>query len=391
MGAVKDQGATAPTERQLQHGVKHLHESGLKRLPNKYILPLQDRPRPEPTERSLKLPVINLAQLTGPTRPLAVASIAEACERYGFFQVVNHGVTRGAAEGMAEVGRRFFGMPFEERAKYMSADMFAPVRYGTSFNQRKDDVFSWRDFLKLTCEPMPDVLTHWPASPADLRKVAATYAKETRDLFLVLMEAILEGLHGSNAEERKQMKPDGGGGGDDVDDDEEEEEEDIMEKFKNGSQLMVVNCFPPCPEPDLTLGMPPHSDYGFLTLLLQDEVQGLQIQFQENWVTVEPIKDGFVVNVGDHLEIFSNGRYKSVLHRVLVNSERSRISVASLHSLPYECVVRPSTKLINRAHPRCYKDTNFKSFLEYISSCEPKKKNFLETRKLIMESIEENP
>ncbi|XP_030453683.1 probable 2-oxoglutarate-dependent dioxygenase SLC1 isoform X2 [Syzygium oleosum] len=298
MGAVKDQGPT-PTESQFQHGVKHLHESGLKRLPTKYILPLQDRPKPEPAEPSLKLPVIDLAQLQGPARPGAIASIADACKRYGFFQVVNHRVTRGTAEGMADAGRRFFGMPFEERAKYMSADMFAPVRYGTSFNQRKDDVFCWRDFLKLTCEPMPDVLTHWPASPADLRKVAASYAKEIRDLFLVLMEAILEGLHVSNTEERKKMKPGNEGG-------EEDDGDDIMEKLKNGSQLMVVNCFPPCPEPDLTLGLPPHSDYGFLTLLLQDEVQGLQIQFQERWVTVEPIENGFVVNVGDHLE-FSLG------------------------------------------------------------------------------------
>lgn len=92
------------------------------------------------------------------------------------------------------------------------------------------------------------------------------------------------------------MKPGNEGG-------EEDDGDDIMEKFKNGSQLMVVNCFPPCPEPDLTLGLPPHSDYGFLTLLLQDEVQGLQIQFQERWVTVEPIENGLVVNVGDHLEV----------------------------------------------------------------------------------------
>ncbi|XP_030521910.1 probable 2-oxoglutarate-dependent dioxygenase SLC1 [Rhodamnia argentea] len=374
MGAVTDQGPT-PTETQFQHGVKHLHESGLQRLPTKYVLPLQDRPKPEPTEPSLKLPVVDLAQLRGPARQGVITSIADACKRYGFFQVVNHGVTRGAAEGVMDVGRGFFGMPFEERAKYMSADMSGPVRCGTSFNQRKDDVFCWRDFLKLTCQPMPDVLTHWPASPADLRKVAATYAKETRDLFLVLMEAILEGLHASDTvETKKNMKPEEEGG--------EEDDGDIMEKLKNGSQLMVVNYFPPCPEPDLTLGLPPHSDYGFLTLLLQDEVEGLQIQFQENWVTVEPIENGLVVNLGDHLEIFSNGRYKSVLHRVLVNSERSRISVASLHSLPNECMVRPSPKLIDRANPRRYKDTDFGSFLEYISSRESKKKNFLETRKL---------
>ncbi|MCL7047577.1 hypothetical protein MKW94_008057 [Papaver nudicaule] len=159
-------------------------------------------------------------------------------------------------------------------------------------------------------------------------------------------------------------------------------EDDVLKQFEDGSQLIVMNCYPACPEPNLTLGMPPHSDYGFLTLLLQDNAQGLQIQHQSRWVTVQPIPNSFVVNVGDHLEIFSNGRYKSVLHRVFVNSLRYRISVASLHSLPLDSMIRPSPKLIDEENPKLYKDTDFKSFLEYISSCEPKMKNFLESRKL---------
>lgn len=162
----------------------------------------------------------------------------------------------------------------------------------------------------------------------------------------------------------------------------EDQSKDLKNGLEDGSQLMVVNCYPSCPEPDLTLGMPPHSDYGFLTLLLQDEVKGLQIQHEGKWVSVEPLPNSFVVNVGDHLEIFSNGRYKSVLHRVLVNSCKYRISIASLHSLPFTSIVRPSPKLINQENPSRYKDTDFDSFLKYITSCEAKSKNFLESRKI---------
>ena len=82
-------------------------------------------------------------------------------------------------------------------------------------------------------------------------------------------------------------------------------------------------------------------------------------------------------------QIFSNGRYKSVLHRVVVNRSKSRISVASLHSLPFDSVVQPSPKLINEDNPRRYMDTDFASFLDYSSSDEPKKKSFLESRKLM--------
>ncbi|CAK9159635.1 unnamed protein product [Ilex paraguariensis] len=353
-------------ESRYQKGVRHLCDSGITKVPRKYILPISDRPNSFKGDQnaenlSINLPIIDFSQLQGPNRYQVLNSLAKACEEYGFFQLVNHGIANDAIVKMIDVGRRFFELPFDERAKFMTADMYSPVRYGTSFNQNKDGVFCWRDFLKLSCNPVSEVLSFWPSSPVDLRLAAVNYSKETKGLYLMLMEAILEslGLVGAT-----------------------KEESDSLKEFEDGSQLMVVNCYPSCPEPDLTLGMPPHSDYGLLTLLLQDEVRGLQIQHEEKWVTVEPIPNSFVVNVGDHLEIFSNGRYKSVLHRVLVNSSNSRISVASLHSLPVETIVKPSPKLINEANPRLYKDTDFATFLKYISSCEPKSKNFLQSRRL---------
>ncbi|XP_034694431.1 protein DMR6-LIKE OXYGENASE 2-like [Vitis riparia] len=360
-----------PLESHYQKGVKHLCENGISKVPNKYILPVSERPSsdngvPNAAELNLNLPVIDFAELQGSNRSQVLKSIANACEEYGFFQLVNHGISSDIISSMIDASQRFFDLPMEERAKYMSADMCSPVRYGTSFNQTKDGVFCWRDFLKLMCHPLSDVLPQWPSSPVDFRKLAVTYSKETKYLFLTLMEAILESL-GLCGDTKKKTG---------------EEDDDILKKFQDGSQLMVVNCYPPCPEPELTLGMPPHSDYGFLTLLLQDDIQGLQIQFKGKWLTVEPLANSFVINIGDHLEIFSNGKYKSVLHRVVVNSTKPRISVASLHSLPFKCMVKPAPQLISQENPRHYKDTDFASFLDYISSCEPKRKNFLESRKL---------
>ncbi|XP_012082504.1 protein DMR6-LIKE OXYGENASE 1 [Jatropha curcas] len=364
-------------ESQYQKGVKRLYEKGINKVPDKYILPVQERPsycaqvaelhnNEEINKQNLKLPIIDFAELQGSNRPQVLKSLAEACEQYGFFQLVNHGISNDVISGMIDAVKRFFELPYEERSKYMTSDMNALVRYGTSFNQNKDNVFCWRDFLKLMCSPLSDVLAHWPSSPTDFRDLVATYAKETNYLFLKVMEAMLQSLLlGTN--KNKETK----------------EDDEIMKEFEVGSQLMVVNFFPPCPEPDLTLGMPPHSDYGFFTLLLQDEVEGLQIRYKDKWVTVQPIPNAFVVNVGDHLEIFSNGKYKSVLHRVKVNSAKARISVASLHSLPFRCTVKPWPKLIDEANPRRYADTNFAAFLDYISSRDPKNKEFLESRKLL--------
>ncbi|CAK9323123.1 unnamed protein product [Citrullus colocynthis] len=363
--AVENDSTTVALElaQMYQKGVKHLCDNGLNKLPFKYVLPNSDRPQPCKLPAALQLPVIDLAQLCGPNRCHVLRSLTKACEEYGFFQLINHGISSDVISNMREVSSKFFELPYEERAKYMSSDMHATVRYGTSFNQNKDNVFCWRDFLKLTCNPnnLQQLLSGWPSSPAGFKDSASTYAEETHRLFLCLVEAILESLGG----------------------DMEIEDEKLLNEFEKGSQLMVMNCYPQCPEPELTLGMPPHSDYGFLTLLLQDQVEGLQIHYQQKWVTVQPLPNSFVVNIGDHLEIFSNGRYKSVLHRVVVNAKKDRISVATLHSLPFDSTIKPWPKLVNEENPRLYKDTNFGIFLDYISSCEPKRKNFLNSRKII--------
>ncbi|EXB39440.1 Thebaine 6-O-demethylase [Morus notabilis] len=383
-----DQTNNIDDERQYQMGVRSLCERGITKVPTKYILPEAERPNSaskynnynnnnntsKDVQYNLKLPVIDFAKLQGPNRSQYVtSSLAKACQEYGFFQLINHGIEGDVIKRMGDVSKRFFDLPFEERSKYMSKDMYSPVRYGTSFNQNNDKVFCWRDFLKLNCHPLSEVLPHWPSSPVDLREVAVNFSNNTKFLYLILMEAIKESLGLMDIEETKNNNENNNG----------EELDGSSIKFENGSQLIVVNCYPSCPEPELTLGMPPHSDYGFLTLLLQDQVKGLQIQHGGTWVTVEPLPNSFVVNVGDHLEIFSNGRYKSVLHRVVVNSSKPRISIASLHSLPFNCMVRPSPKLIDKANPKRYKDTDFSSFLEHIASREHKNKSFLETRKLI--------
>ncbi|XP_045795263.1 probable 2-oxoglutarate-dependent dioxygenase SLC1 [Trifolium pratense] len=360
-------------ENEYHKGVKHLYEKGfLHKVPKKYIFPATERPTSiddsNVAKEKLQLPIIDFADLIGPNRPQALQSLANACEKYGFFQLVNHNISEDVTRCMVDVVGRFFDLPLEERAKYMTSDMRAPVRYGTSFSQTKDSVFCWRDFLKLICQP--DYIPHWPASPLDFQEVVATYTQETKHLFLAIMEAILESLGIMEDNQEEEAKEN------------DNNNNNIMKELDNGSQMLVTNFYPPCPEPDLTLGMHPHSDYGFLTLLLQDEVEGLQIQFQDKWLTVQPIPNAFVVNIGDHLEIFSNGKYKSVLHRVMVNEAKSRVSVASLHSLPFECTVRPSPKLIDEENPKRYMDTDFGSFLAYVSTRETKKKDFLESRKL---------
>ena len=78
----------------------------------------------------------------------------------------------------------------------------------------------------------------------------------------------------------------------------------LHREFGEAGAGLRVNYYPKCPQPDLTLGLSPHSDPGGLTILLtDDQVKGLQVRKGGSWITVEPIPDAFVVNVGDQIQV----------------------------------------------------------------------------------------
>ena len=87
-------------------------------------------------------------------------------------------------------------------------------------------------------------------------------------------------------------------------------EEDHLQKALGGETndigaCLRVNFYPKCPQPDLTLGLSPHSDPGGITLLLPDEnVPGLQVRRGNNWITVKPVPNSFIVNIGDQIQVY---------------------------------------------------------------------------------------
>ncbi|XP_031377238.1 1-aminocyclopropane-1-carboxylate oxidase homolog 11-like [Punica granatum] len=99
----------------------------------------------------------------------------------------------------------------------------------------------------------------------------------------------------------------------------------------------VCHYYPPCPEPELTLGAWSHSDPWFLTLLHQDQGGGLQVLHNRQWVPVRPIPGSLIVNVGDFLQIISNRRFISDEHRVAADSIGPRISTAYFFKGSQEC------------------------------------------------------
>ncbi|XXG76276.1 hypothetical protein AAC387_Pa08g0657 [Persea americana] len=302
-------------------------------LPSNYIRPISDRPKLDEVI-SQEIPLIDLG-CTDKNR--VITQIGEACLTHGFFQVTNHGISEELLGKIMEIAREFFHMPVEEKMKYYSDDPSKKMRLSTSFNVKKEKVHNWRDYLRLHCHPLEEFVHEWPSSPPPFKDVVITYCKEVRELGFRLLEAISESLS---------------------------LEKDYMNMvLGDQGQHMAINYYPPCPAPDLTYGLPGHTDPNTITILLQDaQVAGLQVLRDGKWVSVDPCPNALVVNIGDQLQALTNGRYKSVWHRAIVNSNMERISVASFLCPGDGAVISSPEKLTQDGIPAIYRSFTYDEY-----------------------------
>ncbi|KAJ3680281.1 hypothetical protein LUZ60_016559 [Juncus effusus] len=308
------------------------------KIPSSHIRPASERPDLSGVVDSSvqSIPLIDLKGLKGPNRQKTVDAIGSACRNDGFFMIKNHGIPKKVVDGMLRVGREFFHLPESERMKMYSDDPLKANRLSTSFNVRTEKVNNWRDFLRLHCHPLENFIHEWPSSPSDFREVVGEYTRHIRELAIRLLEAISESLG--------------------------LDKQHIVKVMGKHAHHMAVNYYPPCPQPELTYGLPGHKDSNAITILLQDGVSGLQVFRDGKWVAVNPIEDAFIVNIGDQMQALSNDRYKSVLHRVIVNNKSERISVPTFYSPAPDAIIKPAEALIDENNPQIYRSFTYEEY-----------------------------
>ncbi|KAL9257145.1 Codeine O-demethylase-like protein [Drosera capensis] len=130
-------------------------------------------------------------------------------------------------------------------------------------------------------------------------------------------------------------------------------------------QDLRINDYPPCPQPERVMGLTNHSDSSAITILLQvNEIAGLQVKKDGKWILVEPLPNAFMVNIGDLLEVITNGTYRSIEHRVIVNSTEERLSVLSFHGMKLGGEVAPAPCLVTPESPPVFRTLSFVDYTE---------------------------
>ncbi|KAK9130293.1 hypothetical protein Sjap_010780 [Stephania japonica] len=279
-----------------------------------------------------------------------------ACQEWGFFQLVNHGVDEEAMKKIVEDVMEFFELPLELK-KECSSEIEG---YGQAFVLSEEQKLDWGDMLYLFTRP--DIQRNykvWPAHrPLTFRESVNKYSSEMERIKTILVGLMAKNL---GIDQHK-----------------------FIDLFKDGLQSMRLNYYPPCPDPSKVLGISPHSDATAITILLQlNEVDGLQIRHDGHWVPVKMLPGALLVNIGDVVEILSNGIYKSIEHRVVINKEKERLSVATFHEAHKSVLVGPLRELIiNNGGTEKYRSVTSDEFVKLILSQKLDGKSLLDVLKL---------
>ncbi|KAJ3672099.1 hypothetical protein LUZ60_006820 [Juncus effusus] len=300
-------------------------------VPERYVRDQDEQPARSKTCTTVHVPVVDMAKLDKNDGELA--RLSSACEEWGFFQLVNHGIDEKLMDQMEELAREFFMLPLEEKEKYPMVPGTIQG-YGHAFVFSEDQKLDWCNMLALGLEPAfirnPKL---WPTKPQLLSETLNTYSSEIRKLCQRILKNIAETLGISS--------------------------DTFNTKFGEAVQAVRMNYYPPCARPDLVLGLSSHSDGSGITVLQQDmNSVGLQVLKDDKWVPINPLRNAFVINIGDTLEVMTNGKYKSVEHRAVTNNEIDRLSIVTFYAPSYDVQLGPLPELVTQNQPAMYKTYN---------------------------------
>ncbi|KAK4479081.1 hypothetical protein RD792_014592 [Penstemon davidsonii] len=265
----------------------------------------------------MEIPVIDFSELEGEKRSVTMALLHEACEKWGFFMIENHGIDNELMEKV----KNLMNVHYDDN---MKGNFYESE---TAKSLEKNEYIKEKDWETtfFVCHRPNSNINELNSLSDDLRKAMDKYIDQLIGLAEKLSKLMCENLG--------------------------IEKDHIMEAFSGSKGPSVgtkVAIYPPCPRPELIRGLREHTDAGGIILLLQDDqVPGLEFYKDGKWVKIPPSKNNKIfINTGDQVEILSNGIYKSALHRVLAMKDGKRLSIATFYNPAGDAMISPASKLL---------------------------------------------
>ncbi|XP_061345871.1 protein SRG1-like [Gastrolobium bilobum] len=336
--------------------VQELAKQTMTKVPERYVHPNQDPPVVSHTTSLPQVPVIDLNKLLCEDAT-ELEKLDHACKEWGFFQVINHGVNPSLVENLKIDVQELFNLQMEEKKVFWQkpGEMEG---FGQMFVVSEEHKLEWADLFYIVTLPSYIRNPHlFPTIPQPFRDNLERYSLELKKLCVSIIESMTKAL---------KINPN-----------------ELLELFEEGGQAMRMNYYPPCPQPEQVIGLNPHSDAGALTILLQvNEMEGLQIRKDGMWIPIKPLPNAFVINVGDMLEIMTNGIYRSIEHRATINSEKERISIAAFHSARINAVIGPAPSLVTPEKPAEFNRISVEEFYKGYFSQELQGKSYIDVMRI---------
>jgi isopenicillin N synthase-like dioxygenase len=282
-----------------------------------------------------------------------VKEIGNACKNVGFFYVKNHQISQDHLDAVIPAMQEFFNLPIEEKMKIHigKSDIFRGYTpLGKEITNAKYDWHECVDFGPNLEQSHPEVIAgeqlvgpnQWPENQPNFRKVLERHW----NLTILLGRRITEGLAMSLGLEKNFFAP---------------------YMSKSHSFMRIVN-YPPYgkkQEENVGDGIGAHIDYGFLTILLQDNLGGLEVKNTDNeWLSAPIIPGTFLINIGHMIQRWTNDYYKATVHRVIPPEHETRCSLPFFFEPNFDTVVVPLDKFCSKDNPPRYEPFYFCDYVE---------------------------
>lgn len=254
--------------------------------------------------------------------------LVKACEEFGFFKVINHGVPTEFISKLESEAIKFFSLPMSEKEKAGPPD---PFGYGNKMIGPNGDV-GWVEYILLTTNPGFDYQKFesvFGVTPEKFQGAVNDYISSVKKMACSILEQLAEGLN---------IQP-----------------RNVFSKLlmdEQSDSVFRLNHYPPCPDLQELhgrnlIGFGEHTDPQIISVLRSNNTSGLQIALKDgSWISVPPDQNSFFINVGDSMQVLTNGRFKSVRHRVLANSFKSRVSMIYFGGPPLSEKIAPLPSLM---------------------------------------------